>query len=109
MVGNLNTRITINVLATTKDAGGGVGKSVSLSYSVWAAIENRTGQANFSNGQRQVDYDYKITIRSHASRTVTTANTITYQGKNLKPISVQKVDEGKNSWLIIKAQLHGGN
>lgn len=109
MVGNLNTRITINVLATTKDAGGGVGKSVSLSYSVWANVKNRTGQANFSNGQRQVDYDYEIEIRSHASRTVTTANTITYQGKNLKPISVQKVDEGKNSWLIIKAQLHGGN
>lgn len=109
MVGSLNTRITINTLSITKDAGGGVGKSVASSYSVWASVENRTGQANFSNGQRQVEYDYKMTIRSHESRTVTTANTITYQGKNLKPVSVQKVSEGKNSWLIIKAQLHGGN
>ncbi len=109
MVGKLNTRITINQLATVKDAGGGVSKTSTPIYTVWAYVENRTGQANFSEGQRQVDYDYKITVRSHNSRTITTANTISYNSKTLRILSVQKVDEGKNSWLFIKASLHGGN
>lgn len=109
MVGTLNQRIAVNALTKSVDDGGGVSKTSAVAYSLWAAVENRTGQANFVEGQRQAEYDYKITCRYYSGKLVTTANTITYKGKTLKVNSVQIKDEGKISWQIIKASYHGGN
>ena len=109
MVGKLNSRVLFKTYASTKDAGGGVSRAVTSSFSLWAKVENRTGQANYSEGQRQADYDYKITVRKHASITIATTQVVVYLGKDLRINSVQNVDEGKSSWLILRCSLHGGN
>lgn len=109
MVGKLNQIITVNTLSNTVDVGGGVSRSVASSFDLWAYVENKTGQANFIEGQRQAEYDYKITCRWYAAKEVTTAKTITYGSKTLKVQSVQIKDEGKQKWQIIKCTVHGGN
>lgn len=107
MVGQMNERITVNNLTSVKDAGGGVSKTSSVAFSLWVKAESRTGQANFIEGQRPADYDYKFTARHYDSKLVNTKQTITYGGKLMKVISVQIKDEGKNKWQVIKAAYHG--
>ena len=107
MVGKMNIRITVNNLTSVKDAGGGVSKTSAVAFSLWANAENRTGQANFIEGQRSEGYDYKFTARYYDTKLVNTKHTITYDGKLLKVISVQIKDEGKNKWQVIKAAYHG--
>ena len=109
MVGKLNTRITIETNTGTKDSGGGVSYAASILYTCWANVENRTGQASFFEGQRAESYDYKITIRQYDAFTVTTKNTVIYQLKKLKINSVQVVNEGKKSYLILRCTKHGSN
>lgn len=108
MVGSLNTRITIKSYTNAVDAGGGSSKVLDEEYTTWANAENRTGQADYANGQRQAGYDYRFKIRAHTSRTVTTANVVELKGNEMIINSVQNVDEGKISFLILKCSLHGG-
>lgn len=108
--GELRSQVVFKTkAAAVKDAGGGWSNAIASSFTLWAKVENRTGQASFIEGQRQADYDYKITVRNYTSKTITTATVAEYQSKQLKINSVQNVDEGKNSWLILRCSLHGGN
>ncbi len=109
VTGELNSRVLFKTYGSTKDAGGGISRAVTSSFSLWAKVENRTGQASFIEGQRQADYDYKITVRKYSSITITTAQVIEYLSKDLRINSVQNVDEGKNSWLVLRCSFHGGN
>ena len=110
VAGELNSRVTFKTKgAAVKDAGGGWSKAIESSFTLWAKVENRTGQANYSEGQRQADYDYKITVRNYASKTITTATVAEFQLKDLRINSVQNVDEGKNRWLILRCSMHGGS
>jgi len=109
MVGKMNSRVTIQTQTATKDSGGGVSYAAVELYTAWANVENRTGQANFNEGQRQDNYDYKITIRQYDTYTVTTKNTALYGTKKLKINSVQIINEGKKSYLVLRCILHGSN
>ncbi len=108
MVGEFNKKVVIKTLASSKDAGGGVGKSVIDSYSIWAKVENRTGQMNYSERQPQVSYDYKVTVRLYKNRPITTANICEINGKDCKINSVQTVNEGKADLSILRCSIHGG-
>ena len=107
MVGKMNSRVTIQTQTATKDSGGGVSYAAVELYTAWANVENRTGQANFNEGQRQDSYDYKITIRQYDVYTVTTKHTALYGTKKLKINSVQIINEGKKSYLVLRCILHG--
>ena len=110
MVAKLNTRVTFKTKGTpVKDAGGGWHTPIDSSFSLWANVENRTGQASYVSGQRQADYDYKITVRNYSSKTITTNTVANYGGKDLRINSVQNGDEGKNSFLVLRCTIHGGN
>jgi SPP1 family predicted phage head-tail adaptor len=109
MVGKMNSRVTIQTQTATKDSGGGVSYAAVELYTAWANVENRTGQANFNEGQRQDNYDYKITIRQYDTYAVTTKNTALYGTKKLKINSVQIINEGKKSYLVLRCILHGSN
>lgn len=109
MVGKMNSRVTIQTQTATKDSGGGVSYAAVELYTAWANVENRTGQTNFNEGQRQDNYDYKITIRQYNVYTVSTKNTALYGTKKLKINSVQIINEGKKSYLILRCILHGSN
>jgi SPP1 family predicted phage head-tail adaptor len=109
VIGDLRARVTIKVIGNSTDAGGGVSKSVSSSWEQWAKVEDRTGQVQFNNGQQQVSYDYKVTIRYYASKTVSTGNVITYNGKDMMINSVQRVNENNLNWLVLRCSAYGGN
>ena len=108
MVGLMRNRITLKTLGYTTDAGGGTSSSVVSSYSVWAEIQDRNGGSQFSQGQIQDDYDYKITIRYYPSKVVTTNTVLEYRGKDLAINSVTNQSEGKNRFLILRCKYHGG-
>lgn len=108
LISEFNRRITINTYSNSTDAGGGTSKTVASSYSTWAKVEDRTGSASIDNGQRQANYDYKITIRGYNSRAVTTAQSVSYDSKVLAINSVQKVTEGKFDLYILRCSVHGG-
>lgn len=109
VIGDLKARVTFKVLTNSTDAGGGVSKSVSSSWEQWAKVEDRTGQAQFNNGQVQVAYDYKVTVRYYSSKTITTKNILTYNGKDMKINSVQRVNENNLDWLVLRCSAYGGN
>ena len=107
MIGKMNSRVTVNNYTNSTDAGGGVTKTKVVLFILWAEVENRTGQVNYTEGQRAADYDYKIKVRYYTSNTVLDRYTLTYNGLELRINSVQKVDEGKLSFLILRCSLHG--
>lgn len=108
MLSELNRRITINTYTNTTDAAGGTSKAVSSTYTTWAKIDDRTGNASIDNNQRQANYDYKIKIRAYLTRAVTTIQSVTYDSKVLAINSVQKVSEGKFEFYILRCSVHGG-
>jgi SPP1 family predicted phage head-tail adaptor len=105
----MNGRVTVQTLTSTIDAGGGVSRAVASSFDLWARVENKTGQANFIEGQRQAEYDYKITVRQYSSNPITTANRLLYNGLKLIPNSVQIIDENRQSFYVLRCSLYGGN
>ena len=107
MVGQMNNRVIIKSYTNSVDAGGGVTKVIDTMYTVWAKVENRTGSANYSEGQRSDNYDYKITIRAYNSKDVSTENVIGYGGKDLIINSVQVINEGKRDFLTLQCSKHG--
>ena len=107
VIGSLNTRVTVQTLTTTTDDGGGWSSSVSSSFQLWAKVENRTGAASYEQGQRQDNYDYKITVRYYPSQEVTTKNKILYGTKKLNINSVQIVNEGRADFYILNCSVHG--
>lgn len=107
MVGKLNSRVIIKTLTKTKDSGGGVSYAAVTDYEAWAYVENKTGQANFFEGQRQDNYDYRITIRQYDSKIITTKNTLEYKGKEFKINSISTLNEGGKSFLVLRCTYHG--
>ena len=101
MIGKMRNRITLNKWASSIDAGGGVSKgSATKTMTVWADVENRTGSIQTTNDQRQWAYDYKVTVRYTID--ITQDMTITHDNKQLQINSMQKLDEGRNLFLVLR-------
>ena len=107
MVGQMNGRITIQTLSNSVDAGGGVSQSVASSFDLWCLAENKTGQANYSDGQRVAGYDYKIKVRMYSSNPITTANRALYNSQKLIINSVQVINENRQDFYILRCSVYG--
>ena len=108
MLSQMNEQILISTYTASQDAGGGVSKSVASSYTTWAKVEDRTGSTAINAGQRQINYDYKITVRYYDSRQITTAQTVTYQSKALSINGIKRLTEGLLTHQILYCSIHGG-
>ncbi len=108
MLSKMNEQVVISTYTNAKDAGGGIGKTVASSYTTWAEVKNRTGSAAINDGQRQINYDYEITIRFFAERPVNTAQTVTYQSQLLSINGIRRLDEGRVKDQILYCSLYGG-
>lgn len=104
MTSELRSKITVKSWSSTKDAGGGITKSVVSSYDIRAKVENRTGTAQRQD-QAIWNYDYKITVRYEASRVIKSNMTVDYNGKSLKINSVSYEDEGKLKYCILRCTI----
>jgi SPP1 family predicted phage head-tail adaptor len=104
----MNEQVVISTYTTASDAGGGVTKTVASTYTTWALVEDRTGSTAINAGQRQINYDYKITIRYYSERPVTTAQTATYQTKVLSINGIKRINEGRLTHQILYCSIHGG-
>lgn len=104
----MNEQVVISTYTAAKDAGGGVSKSVASSYTTWAAVENRTGSTAINVGQRQINYDYKITVRYYPERPITTEQTATYQSQVLSINGIKRINEGRLTHQILYCSIHGG-
>jgi SPP1 family predicted phage head-tail adaptor len=102
MIGEMRNRVTVKKWTYAKDAGAGISAIANVSFTVWAKVENRTGQAQVIEGQPAWNYDYKITIRFDKLNPVTQQNTLEYDGKKLKIQALQNIDEGKNFYLVLR-------
>jgi SPP1 family predicted phage head-tail adaptor len=104
----MNTQVVINTYSVSKDAGGGVTKTISSSYTTWAKVEDRTGSTAINAGQRQINYDYRIEVRYYSSRPITSAQTVNYQGKVLSINGIKRLNEGRLTNQILYCSIHGG-
>lgn len=108
MLSKMNEQVVISTYTSAKDAGGGVTKTVASTYTTWAAVENRTGSTAINAGQRQINYDYKVTVRYYAERPITTAQTVTYQSQILSVNGIKRLNEGRLTHQILYCSIHGG-
>ena len=108
MIGEMNRRVTIKTPTYTTGAGGGTSVTYDSGYQLWAKVDDRTGQAGYQEGQRQVSYDYRITVRYYSSSPITTKNVVEYGGKVLRINSVVQKSEGKTMYLILYCSTYGG-
>lgn len=104
----MNEQVIITTYTATKDAGAGVTETAASSYTTWAKVENRTGSTAINAGQRQINYDYKITVRYYSERPITTAQTATYQNQVLSINGIKRLNEGRLTHQILYCSLHGG-
>ena len=109
MTAELNRRITIKSYTTTQDAGGGSTSTESASYSMWAKVEDRTGQWIDGQGQLLWKYDYKITVRHELSRIIKSNMIVQYDGKKLLINSVAPNSEGIRKYDILRCSAIDNN
>lgn len=108
MLSKMNEQVVISTYTAVTDAGGGVTKTVASTYTTWAEVENRTGSTAINVGQRQINYDYKITVRYYAERPITTAQTVTYQSQVLSVNGIKRINEGRLTHQTLYCSIHGG-
>lgn len=108
MLSEKNEQVIISTYTDAQDAGGGVTKTVASTYTTWAKVENRTGSTAINAGQRQINYDYKITVSYYAERPITAAQTVTYQSQLLSINGIRRLDEGRLKDQILYCSIHGG-
>ena len=107
MIGEMRSRITVKAPTFSKDAAGGVSVSYSSGYSLWAKVDNRSGQAQYQEGQRLTNYNYRIKVRYFASAIITTANIIVYNGLYLRVDSVEFEREGNLDYVYLNCSESG--
>ena len=111
MVGQMNRRVSIQTMTVTTDVGGGTSLAVNTgaTYNLWAEVKNRTGQASYQEGQRQVHYDYEVRVRYFSSKIITTKNLVLYDGKQMIINSVEREREGNVDFLTLRCSVNGGS
>ena len=104
MIGKMRNKITVNRYTDTQDEGGGTTAVLSSSFSVWAKVSDRTGQAQSIEARNAWPYNYKIEVRYDRLNPVLQGDVIEYDGKQIKINYLQKNAEGKVFMLTL-----GGN
>lgn len=102
MISEYNRRVTLKSWGTAQDEGGGLEPAETASYTIWAKVEDKSGQPYTGEGQRTWNYDYKITFRYEKSRPVSESMTVDYASKRLTINSISYSNEGKKEEVILK-------
>lgn len=90
-ISDLRHRIEIQSLVKTPDDQGGYTSGWQTLKTVWAKIENLTGNENVFAQRLDANYDHKITIRYTTG--ILPEMRIIFQGRKFQIHSVVKVDE----------------
>jgi SPP1 family predicted phage head-tail adaptor len=102
MIGDFNRRVTVKAWGSTQDEAGGVIPTLTASYTIWAKVEDRSGQVRQDEQQREWNYDYKVTFRYEKYRVVTSGMTIDYDGKRLAINSISYFNEGNRKEVVAR-------
>lgn len=108
-IGELNRRIIMKSWGSTQDEGGGPIAIVLSSYTIWAKVEQRSGQPYTGQQQELWNYDYKITFRYEKSRVAKSNETIDYDGKRLSINSLAYSEEGNRKYCIARCSTVDAN
>lgn len=105
----MRSRITIYPIQQVTDGYGSVITSPSPTPlgSFWAKVEDRSSGSNYSHNQQLTQYDYKITIRDSKSFALTTNFFINWNSNQLKIEGIERKDEGKKRFLILRCSKIG--
>lgn len=108
-IGQLNRRITLRSWGSTQDEGGGPIALLLVTYTVWAKVEQRSGQMYSGQQQPIWTYDYRVTFRYEKSRVVSSNFTIDYDGKRLAINSLSYSEEGNRKYAIARCSTVDAN
>lgn len=103
-ISNYRHKITIKRLdAPTQTAGGGLVKGgVDEQMTKWANVESRSGSLTTDSGQREWNYDWKITTRYTSDFVEQNGDFVEYDGKTLIVRSVTFDNEGRKGEVILR-------
>lgn len=102
MIGEFRNRIALQSFTPSTDSGGGQSISWSTATTVWAKVENISGDENRFGDQLQDRSNYRFTIRYYSA--LTPKYRISYNSKTFNIQHVSSVLEGKEKYQIIDAE-----
>tara|TARA_Y100000004_G_scaffold54130_2_gene60291 strand:- start:6780 stop:7109 length:330 start_codon:yes stop_codon:yes gene_type:complete len=102
IAGQMRNRIVLQTLGGSTDAGGGQTTSYSTSSTVWAKVENLSGNESVFGGQVRDTANYRFTIRYLSS--LTEKFRISYNSKLFQITYIKDIEEGKKKYQEILAQ-----
>lgn len=101
LIGEMRNRIVLQSLGGSTDAGGGQTTSYSTATTVWAKVENVSGNEGMFGDQLRETSNYKFTIRYYSS--LTEKHRISYNSKLFNITHVKDVMEGRKKLQVISA------
>lgn len=101
IAGEMRNRIVLQSLGGSSDAGGGQSTSYSNSSTVWAKVENLSGNESVFGGQVRDTASYKFTIRYLSS--ISESFRISYNSKIFQITYIKDIDEGRKKYQEISA------
>ncbi len=108
-IAEMRSRIVIYPMLQTVDEYGSV---VTTQFPTpigdfWAKVEDRNSGSNYSQLQQLTTFDYKITIRDSTMLNVNTDCFVRWNNKQLKIEGIERKDEGKRRFLILRCSTIG--
>lgn len=103
MIKEFNRRIDVlQYTSGQDDRGGNITTSMSQ-FSMWAKVENTSGNRALDNAQITYSKSFRITVRHERSRPIRETNEILYEGEKLVIHNITKEDQGRVNFLVIDA------
>lgn len=109
MISERNRKITIRRYLFAQNSDGYNIKQASLSWEMWASVEQLNGNRNLEQGQVQYQETYKIKKRHELSRPIYAQDEIIYESALFSIDSIKEDTEGKKKIDIITAHSTGSN
>lgn len=108
-IAQMRSRIIIYPMLQTVDEFGSV---VTTQFPTpigdfWAKVEDTSSGSNYNHLQQLTTFNYKITIRDSTSVTITTDCFVRWNNKQLKIEGIERKDEGKRRFLILRCSEIG--
>jgi SPP1 family predicted phage head-tail adaptor len=103
-IGKMDRLITIQTPTNSLDSEGGVSKSWSTGYQVWAEVIQKGGREAFKHEQVQADVDTIFRIYYNATVIPTRTQRIVYNSTNYNIMDVRELGYGERWEIMAKAK-----